>query len=256
LDDLLGEATMLTTTKSGTAMDGSIPIPGMAQGSAPPLASGLAAAPLLSATAAEAAQAAELAALVTRMAAGDQGALERLYDLTLSRVFALARRICTDEALAEEVTEDAYFQAWREAGRFDPARAPAIGWLLMITRSRALDALRRADPALLADDPHALAGEDGHDEADPLGLLDSLQRESDVRRALETLPARDRQIVALAFLRGLTHAEIAEAMRLPLGTVKTAVRRSLRALRAPLAAWAPAATMSDWIDEVDDEHAH
>ncbi|MEW5880585.1 MAG: sigma-70 family RNA polymerase sigma factor [Pseudomonadota bacterium] len=180
-----------------------------------------------------------LAALLARIALGEQAALESLYDLTLPRVFAVARRICSDAALAEEVAEDVYFQVWREAARFDSARAPALPWLLMMTRSRALDALRRTDRALLTDDPHALAGEECSGDGDPLRLLEAFRRDGEVRAALARLPARDRQIVALAFLRGLTHAQIAAAMRLPLGTVKTAVRRALHALRITLAAHAP-----------------
>lgn len=78
---------------------------------------------------------ARLTELLARIAHGEQAALESLYDLTLPRVFAVARRICVDSALAEEVTEDVYFQVWREAARFDPARAPALPWLLMMARS-------------------------------------------------------------------------------------------------------------------------
>lgn len=195
---------------------------------------------------------AQLAALLARIAQGEQAALESLYDLTLPRVFAVARRICVDVALAEEVTEDVYFQVWREAARFDSARAPALAWLLVLTRSRALDALRRTDPALVTDDPHALVEDHGSSDDDPLRLLDALRRDGEVRAALARLPARDRQIVALAFLRGLTHAEISAAMQLPLGTVKTSVRRSLHALRALLSAYAPY-WRDTWSNEVGDE---
>lgn len=192
-----------------------------------------------------------LVALLARIAQGEQAALESLYDLTLPRVFAVARRICVDSALAEEVTEDVYFQVWREAARFDAMRAPALPWLLMLARSRALDALRRADPALPAEDPHALAEDEGSGDGDPLRLLEAFRRDGEVRGALAHLPAHDRQIVALAFLRGLTHSEIAAAMKLPLGTVKTAVRRSLHALRAVLAAHAPAGSNDEVTDEND-----
>jgi RNA polymerase sigma-70 factor (ECF subfamily) len=192
---------------------------------------------------------ARLTELLARIAHGEQAALESLYDLTLPRVFAVARRICVDAALAEEVTEDVYFQVWREAARFDSARAPALPWLLMMARSRALDALRRADPALVTDDPHALADDEGSGDGDPLRLLEAFRRDGEVRGALARLPAADRQIVALAFLRGLTHSEIAAAMKLPLGTVKTAIRRSLRALRVALAVHSP----DGWNDEVSDE---
>ena len=169
----------------------------------------------------DAALSAQLANDLAAIVRGDHGAFERFYDATLGRVYAVARRICIDPALAEEVTEDVYVQAWREADRFDATRGAALAWLLMMTRSRALDALRRADPAASVEDPVALIDESGATASrpDPLDLLSALRRDSDVHDALATLPARDRQMVALAFLRGLTHAEIAAAMRLPLGTV-------------------------------------
>ena len=88
-----------------------------------------------------------LSALVARMADKDQAALGELYDLTVRRLHAFALRIVRDTGLAEEVTEDALFQAWREANRFDAGRGKVITWLLTICRSRALDALRRADIA-------------------------------------------------------------------------------------------------------------
>lgn len=191
----------------------------------------------------------QLAALLARIAAGEQAALESLYDLTLPRVFALARRICSNEALAEEVVGDVYFQVWRESSRFDASRAPALVWLLMLTRSRALDALRRTDPALVVEDPRALTHDESSDDGDPLNLLEAFRRDGEVRCALARLPVHDRQIVAAAFLRGLTHAQIAAAMNLPLGTVKTAVRRALHALRPLLAAHAP----DGYDDEVKDE---
>lgn len=189
----------------------------------------------------DAALAAELANQLVAIARGDQRAFEKFYDATLARVFAVARRICTDHALAEEVTEDVYVQVWRDAGRFDATRGAALAWLLMMTRSRALDALRREDPAVSVEDPESLIDDAGASavDADPMNLLDALRRDSEVRSALATLPARDRQMVALAFLRGLTHAEIAAAMQLPLGTVKTTIRRALGVLRAQLSIHAP-----------------
>jgi len=175
----------------------------------------------------------ELIAELARVAHGDQAAFERFYDATLSRVFGVVRRFCIDPSLAEEVVEDVYVQVWRDAARFDASRGVALAWLLMLARSRALDALRRIDPALVLADPHGLAGEPAED-SDPLGLLESLRRDSAVREALATLPARERQMIALAFFRGLTHVEIAAAMHCPLGTVKTAIRRALGSLRARL----------------------
>jgi RNA polymerase sigma-70 factor (ECF subfamily) len=196
---------------------------------------------------------ARLANDLAGIARGDHRAFDRFYDATLGRVFAVVRRICINPALAEEVTEDVYVQVWREAARFDPARGAVLAWLLMMSRSRALDALRRADPALSMGDPAALL--DAEDAAtaqgDPLDLLGALRRDGEVHCALAALPARERQMVALAFLRGLTHAEIAAAMRLPLGTVKTSIRRALGALRPRLAAYAPEHSNQEAGDEDD-----
>lgn len=192
-----------------------------------------------------------LIADLARIARGDERAFERFYDATLARVFAVVRRICFDAGLAEEVVEDVYVQVWREAARFDAARGVVLAWLLMMARSRALDALRKAEPAMVSADPLALADEPMSDDADPLGLLEALRRDSEVRVALATLPVRERQMIALAFFRGMTHAEISAAMHCPLGTVKTAIRRALSALRARLAAGDPGSA-----EEIDDEDEH
>lgn len=168
------------------------------------------------------------------VARGDEGAFAALYEATLPRVFSLVRRICADAALAEEVTADAYVQVWRSAASYDATRGVALAWMLTIARTRALDALRRRDPAQTAADPHALADE-GDRAADPLELLAAFEAQTATRRALAALPARERQLIALAFLRGHTHAEIAAATGWPLGTVKTTIRRALAALRAALA---------------------
>lgn len=190
----------------------------------------------------DAAEARQLAVDLAAVAVGDQAAFGRLYDATLGRVYAIVRRICRNPALAEEVTGDVYVQAWREAARFDADRGGVLAWLTVMARSRALDALRRADPSVLTDDPQAVAEAQGLTASSPdsLELLDALRRDGHVRVALAALPARERQMIALAFLRGLTHTEIALEMRLPLGSVKTTIRRALGALRELLAPYADA----------------
>ncbi len=195
---------------------------------------------------------AQLANQLVAIARGDQRAFERFYDATLARVFAVARRICTDHALAEEVTEDVYVQVWRNAARFDATRGAVLAWLLIMTRSRALDALRRADPSISVEDSHGLHDKEGpQSQVDPLHLLDTFRRDSEVRSALAALPARDRQMVAFAFLRGLTHTEIAAAMKLPLGTVKTTIRRAFGLLRERLSTYAPERCNDEAGDETD-----
>jgi len=178
----------------------------------------------------------ELAALVIRMAAQDQRALERLYESTVRRVYTVAVRVVRSPQLAEEVVEDAFWQAWREAGRYDASRGRVLTWLLTIARTRALDALRRLDPAESRDDIETLRAGEANEQADPGDLLEAMQRGSAVRAALETLKPQARQLVSLAYFRGLTQSEIAEAAGLPLGTVKATLFRAYEQLRACLTA--------------------
>lgn len=194
------------------------------------------AAPAARAALAARADAPALAALMARVVERDERALARLYDETSSRVYGLALRICRQAAMAEEVVEEAYWQAWRQAPRFDPGRGEVMTWLLAIARSRAIDALRRDERFR-----HEELAEDGAETgAEPalaaLDLLDAMRGERRVHEALATLDARSRQLVALAFFRGLTHEEIATQAGMPLGTVKSLIRRALLQLRHLLAA--------------------
>jgi len=166
---------------------------------------------------------------------GDERALGSLYDATLGRVYGLALRITRNAQAAEEVAEDVYWQVWRQALRFDPARGNAMTWLLTIARSRALDSLRREDEADAHPEPETLIGAEIAQEGDPQDLLAASQRNRALHAALETLDALPRQLLALAFFRGLTHEEIAAQTALPLGTVKSHIRRALTALRGVLA---------------------
>src|SRR5262249_7594506 len=120
------------------------------------------------------------------IAGGDQRAFEAFYDATLPRAFALARRICVDPGLTEEVVEDAYVQVWREARRYDASRGVPLAWLLTITRSRALDALRRRDEAQPVAAPETMV-EEPDESADPLDMLMLFEGTSATRRALEQL---------------------------------------------------------------------
>jgi RNA polymerase sigma factor (sigma-70 family) len=161
----------------------------------------------------------------------DEAALGQLYDATIGRVYGLALRITRSRETAEEVAEDVYMQVWRDAGRFDPQRgAGVLGWLLVICRSRALDALRRADTANAHPEPETLVPELAN-ESGPETLLQAAQQHSALHAALNELSALQRQLLALAFFRGLTHEEIAAQLAMPLGTVKSHIRRALIALK-------------------------
>ena len=161
----------------------------------------------------------------------DEAALGNLYEVMIGRVYGLALRITRNAQTAEEVAEDTFWQIWRQAPRFDPARGTAVAWMLTIARSRALDALRRRDPAQCTDD----AGESEPDLADgPEDLLAATEIGNQLHSALAGLDPLPRQLVALAFFRGLSHEEIAVHTGLPLGTVKSHIRRALGRLRETL----------------------
>lgn len=177
---------------------------------------------------------AALCALLARMRAREQAALSQFYDLTVSRVYAIAYRIVRVAETAEEVVADVYMQAWRDAARYDAARGRVLGWLLVMARTRALDALRRDDEAFAHPEPHELTGEPASAQAGPLDLLAATRRGTALHAALRELPATPRQLLALAFFKGLSHSEIVEATGIPLGTVKTHIRRALAALKDAL----------------------
>lgn len=177
----------------------------------------------------------QLAAWIERIASQDERALEALYDATAARLHASVRRLTRNEALAEEVVEDCFWQVWRQAPRFDPARGKAITWMLAIARSRAIDGLRRDRRFAHEELPEDDLAEDPADDT-PETQFEAGRDAQALNAALARLGARERQLVSMAFLRGLTHEEIAAQMAMPLGTVKSLVRRSLIALRHHLEA--------------------
>lgn len=185
--------------------------------------------------AADTARDAQLAALIQRMSAGDEQALGTLYDVTLGKVYGLALRITGRPDAAEDVAAEVYHQAWRQAERYDVARGRPLTWLLTMARSRALDNLRRRDEADSHPEPETLAEPEAAPRADPLDMLLTVERNSALYGALARLDPIQRQLLALAFYRDLSHQEIAEHAHLPLGTVKTHIRKALLVLHSALA---------------------
>lgn len=174
--------------------------------------------------------------LIRRIIGGDADALGELYDRHARRVFSLACRIVTREADAEDVTQEVFTQVWRQARRFEAGRGSFAAWLLVITRSRALDRVRaqraRPDDCQTLDE-RALTdlASDGPDSERQ--LLETADAER-LRAALRELPASERESIELAYYAGLTQSEIAARLRQPLGTVKTRVRSGLNRLRTAL----------------------
>lgn len=172
--------------------------------------------------------------LIVRIADADQSALADLYDATAGRAYALALRITRHAQDAEDVVEETYFQIWRRADQYDAQRGRVLAWVLTICRSRALDLLRRHEPAELHADPGALSEQSDDQATDPQQLVAMFQRDSAVHAALAQLTGVQQQLVALAFLRDLSHQQIAEHLDMPLGTVKTHIRKALSALQGLL----------------------
>lgn len=170
--------------------------------------------------------------VLQRIAAGESAALGELYDLHGSHAYALALRIVGNSSDAEEVVQDVFLHVWRQAEKYDPGRATVTGWILMLTRSRAIDRLRarRARPALEVRDLD-WGHEPAHNQEVAVITQEAATR---VKAELDALPDPMRKAVELAYYDGLTHSEIAEQLREPLGTVKTRLRSALIRLRATL----------------------
>lgn len=179
---------------------------------------------------------ARCATWIQEMAVGSEQALGELFDATLSKVYGVAVRIVGDSALAEEVVSSVYHEAWKSAARYERTRGRPITWLLTICRNRALDEVRRessvartAEAAASMEVPEQVVG--------PETLLEATETGYAVRDLLEEISPDDRQLIALAYFRGLSQQQIADYLSLPLGTVKSRMRRALTRLgdRAPSA---------------------
>lgn len=178
--------------------------------------------------------------LVARMCAGDDRALARLYDRWSRPAYALILQVVRDADDADDVLEDAFYQAWRQADRFDPARGTVATWILTIARSRALDRVRAR--RRLREEPLTPIGGTGVSGsvgvgADAIVVADSAEeaeRRERVAEALQTLPPEQREVVELAYFSGLSQTEIAERTGQPLGTVKTRTRLAGQKLRERL----------------------
>jgi RNA polymerase sigma-70 factor (ECF subfamily) len=168
---------------------------------------------------------------------GNAEALAKLYDATSKPLYSLALRILGNAADAEEVLLDVYQQIWRAAGSFDPGRGGVWNWLILLTRSRALDRLRNTankrqhEVAELPDQSRVASSAPVPEQASILA-----EQGTTVRRAICTLPPEQREALELAYFRGLTHIEIAARLGVPLGTIKTRIRSAMDKLRVALQA--------------------
>lgn len=177
---------------------------------------------------------ARLMELLARTALADQRAFAELYRLTSAHLYGVALRILRESGAAEEVLQESFVSVWNHAGSYVSSRSQPLTWLTSIVRNRCLDHLRRREVETIAidDEEHGMTIAD--EGPSPLEMLLSGADARAVRNCVEALETGQKQAVALAFYRGLTHSQLARHLRQPLGTVKSWVRRALERLKACL----------------------
>ncbi|WP_409166754.1 RNA polymerase sigma factor [Variovorax sp. H27-G14] len=177
---------------------------------------------------------AELMALIDRIGHRDEAALRQLYDRTSPKLMGLAMRVVRQREWAEDVIQEAFLTVWRVAGDYRASLSPPLAWLGLIVRSRALDLLRRrtADRAQLTQEfDELMADQMESDAPNPIDTADASEQAWALHQCLAQLDGKQREVVSLAYLREMSHGELAEQLKLPLGTVKTWIRRGLEKLR-------------------------
>jgi RNA polymerase sigma factor (sigma-70 family) len=182
-----------------------------------------------------------LAEVLSRVALGDRAAFGTLYKATSAHLFGVILRINPDRAQAEDLLQDIFVNIWRAASGYEAARAQPMTWLTSIARNRAIDSLRRRKTEVSTVSHHAATDDDGDDSdllaqqastaAGPLDLLVQAAEAQAVVHCVQALSAEQQQCVALAYYQGLSHAEVAQHLAQPLGTVKSWMRRALIALK-------------------------
>lgn len=182
-----------------------------------------------------------LMALIDRIAQRDEAALKALYDMTSSKLYGLAMRVVGKSEWAEDALQETFLHIWRSAGDYRASLSPPMAWLGLIVRSRSLDYLRRrtAERTHLTDEiDDVMSDTMAGDSPNPMDTTLASQQAWALHQCLGKLENRQREVVSLAYLRDLSHSELAEQLSLPLGTVKTWIRRGLDQLRTCMARFA------------------
>lgn len=172
----------------------------------------------------------DLVALLAAVARQDRSAFGELYERTSAKLYGICRRLMGSDTDASDVLHEAYLTVWRNADRFDPAKASPITWLAVLTRNKAIDQLRRARSSEAIDAASDIA--DGAPSA-----VDIISDEQDRRRlahCLDQIDARTRDLIRTAFFTGATYDQLATEQGVPLGTMKSWIRRGLISLRGCL----------------------
>lgn len=182
-----------------------------------------------------------LMSLIDRVAARDEAALKALYELTSPKLYGLSLRVVRNSEWAEDALQDTFLQIWRNAPDYRASLSPPMAWLGLIVRSRSLDLLRRrkAERDHLTDSmDDAMAETLEGDSPNPMDTSLASQQAWALHQCLGKLENKQREVVSLAYLRDLSHGELAQQLKLPLGTVKTWIRRGLDQLRQCMARFA------------------
>jgi RNA polymerase sigma-70 factor (ECF subfamily) len=170
-----------------------------------------------------------------RVANGDSRALAELHDRFAGLLIALGRRIVGSQEEAEDLVQDVFVQAWRQAARYDPVRSSVSTWLVLITRSRAIDRVRTRQVAERTTQAANQESSGSYASARATGAVLHRERRIRLQEELARLPVEQREVLELAFYQGLTQSEISGQTGIPLGTVKTRTLLAMRKLRNALA---------------------
>ncbi|MDJ0911888.1 MAG: sigma-70 family RNA polymerase sigma factor [Woeseiaceae bacterium] len=177
----------------------------------------------------------QLLKLLSRTAAGDRRAFNRLYDKTSPYLFAIAIRMVHRRPAAEDVLQDAYVQVWHRAGDYHAQRGSVLGWMTALVRYRAIDLLRKNRNGTPFDEDAPIGAGRSPDSGNPddSAMMSAAASEDTdfLNECVSRLSGSQRQSIALAFFQGLTHAELAQRLTLPLGTIKSRLRRGLKRLK-------------------------
>jgi RNA polymerase sigma-70 factor (ECF subfamily) len=171
-----------------------------------------------------------LVALLSAVARQDRSAFGKLYERTSAKMYGICRRMMGSDADAEDVLHEAYLTVWHNADRFDPTRASPITWLAVLTRNKAIDRLRRYRAA----EPIEAAGEVADASPSSADIISDAQDGRRLAKCLDQIDPRTRELIRSAFFTGATYSELAAEMSVPLGTMKSRIRRGLMSLRGCL----------------------
>ena len=174
----------------------------------------------------------KLLTLMRAIQRSDENAFEEFYDLTVNRVYGLVFKILANKLDSEEVVCDVYTQLWQQAGKYHPERGSIMGWCMLIARCRALDLFRkRKNKNEILRNASEFIDDFSEKSDEPDKLVRAFTDGSNTRLSLELLSSTQRQLIALAFFKGLSHSEISQAIDMPLGSVKSNIRRALETLQ-------------------------